>query len=166
MTDESTLLHAEADSFLVSVSSGRPCGRRLHPSGTDVAHAPRPASGCTNAILHVVDLASPAYQDQMYEVEKILGEMGLKNRPRLLVFIVAYEAEVAKARDRAGVYIIFTASLLITFQFLVNILMIIGLFPVVGITLPFLSYGGSSLLSSYVACGLVLNVKMRRFANV
>jgi rod shape determining protein RodA len=73
---------------------------------------------------------------------------------------------VAKARDRAGVYIIFTASLLIAFQFLVNILMVIGLFPVVGTTLPFLSYGGSSLLSSYVACGLVLNVKMRRFANV
>jgi len=73
---------------------------------------------------------------------------------------------VNKARDRAGIYIIFTASLLLSFQFLVNILMIIGLFPVVGITLPFLSYGGSSLLASYVACGLVLNVKMRRFANV
>ncbi len=73
---------------------------------------------------------------------------------------------VSKARDRAGVYIIFTASLLIAFQFLVNILMIIGLFPVVGITLPFISYGGSSLLTSYIACGLVLNVKMRRFANV
>jgi rod shape determining protein RodA len=73
---------------------------------------------------------------------------------------------VSKARDRAGVYIIFTASLLIAFQFLVNIMMVIGLFPVVGITLPFLSYGGSSLLTSFVACGLVLNVKMRRFANV
>lgn len=91
----------------------------------------------------------------------------------VFVVIVLYFAllarmflSVAKARDRAGVYIIFTASLLIAFQFLVNILMIIGLFPVVGITLPFLSYGGSSLLSTYVACGLVLNVKMRRFANV
>jgi rod shape determining protein RodA len=73
---------------------------------------------------------------------------------------------VSKARDRAGVYIIFTATVLLAFQFLVNILMIIGLLPVVGITLPFLSYGGSSLLASYVACGLVLNVKMRRFANV
>jgi rod shape determining protein RodA len=73
---------------------------------------------------------------------------------------------VGKARDRAGVYVIFTASLLIAFQFLVNVLMIIGLFPVVGITLPFLSYGGSSLLTTFVACGLVLNVKMRRFANV
>jgi rod shape determining protein RodA len=73
---------------------------------------------------------------------------------------------VGKARDRAGVYIVFTASLLIAFQFLVNVLMIVGLFPVVGITLPFLSYGGSSLLTSFVACGLVLNVRMRRFANV
>jgi rod shape determining protein RodA len=73
---------------------------------------------------------------------------------------------VAKARDRAGVYIVFTASLLIACQFLVNVMMIIGLFPVVGITLPFLSYGGSSLLTSFVAVGLILNVKMRRFANV
>jgi rod shape determining protein RodA len=73
---------------------------------------------------------------------------------------------VTKARDRAGVYIVFMASLLIAFQFLVNILMIIGLFPVTGITLPFLSYGGSSLVASYVACGLILNVRMRRFANV
>ena len=44
--------------------------------------------------------------------------------------------------------------------------MIIGLFPVVGIPLPLLSYGGSSLLTTFIAVGLVLNVKMRRFANV
>jgi len=73
---------------------------------------------------------------------------------------------VAKARDRAGVYIIFMAAMLIAFQFLINVLMIIGLFPVTGVPLPFLSYGGSSLVSNFVAAGLVLNVKMRRFANV
>jgi rod shape determining protein RodA len=73
---------------------------------------------------------------------------------------------VAKARDRAGVYVIFLASMLISFQFLINVLMIIGLFPVTGVPLPFLSYGGSSLLSNYIAVGLILNVKMRRFANV
>ena len=39
-----------------------------------------------DCILHVVDLSSPAYPDQMHEVEKILQEMGLKDRPRLLVF--------------------------------------------------------------------------------
>ncbi len=73
---------------------------------------------------------------------------------------------VNAARDRAGVYIVFMASSLIAFQFLINILMIIGLFPVTGIPLPFVSYGGSSLLSNFVACGLILNVRMRRFANV
>jgi len=73
---------------------------------------------------------------------------------------------VGMARDRAGVYIIFMASMLIAFQFFVNVLMIIGLFPVTGVPLPLLSYGGSSLVSNSLAVGLVINVKMRRFANV
>lgn len=73
---------------------------------------------------------------------------------------------VGLARDRAGVYIVFLAALLLAFQFFINVLMIIGLFPVTGVPLPFVSYGGSSLLSSCLAVGLVLNVKMRRFANV
>jgi len=58
------------------------------------------------------------------------------------------------------------ASVLIAYQFLVNVMMIIGLFPVTGIPLPLLSYGGSSLLSNFIAIGLVVNVRMRRFANV
>jgi rod shape determining protein RodA len=73
---------------------------------------------------------------------------------------------VGMARDRAGVYIIFMASLLIALQFFVNVLMIIGLFPVTGVPLPLLSYGGSSLVSNFLAVGLVINVRMRRFANV
>ncbi len=71
----------------------------------------------------------------------------------------------ARSRDRAGVYIVFMAATLITFELLVNVLMIIGLFPVTGVPMPFLSYGGSSLLSNYLAVGLVLNVGMRRFVN-
>lgn len=73
---------------------------------------------------------------------------------------------VSLARDRAGVYVVFLAASLITFQFLVNILMVIGLFPVAGIPLPLLSYGGSSLLTTYLCVGLAINVRMRRFANV
>jgi rod shape determining protein RodA len=75
-------------------------------------------------------------------------------------------AAASKARDRAGVYIVFMASLLVAFQFLINVMMIIGLFPVTGVPLPLLSYGGSSLLTNFLACGLVLNVRMRRFANI
>ncbi len=75
-------------------------------------------------------------------------------------------ASASHARDRAGVYIVFMASMLIAFQFFVNVMMIIGLFPVTGVPLPLLSYGGSSLLSNFIAIGLVLNVRMRRFANI
>lgn len=73
---------------------------------------------------------------------------------------------VGQSRDRSGIYITFLAGVSISFQFLVNILMIIGLLPITGIPIPLLSYGGSSLLATYFALGLVVNVKMRRFANV
>jgi rod shape determining protein RodA len=72
----------------------------------------------------------------------------------------------ALSRDRPGVYIVFQVAVLFSFQFLVNVLMVIGLFPVAGIPLPLMSYGGSSLLTSYLSIGLVLNVRMRRFVNV
>jgi rod shape determining protein RodA len=48
------------------------------------------------------------------------------------------------------------------FQIIENIGMTIGLMPVTGITLPFLSYGGSSIMTSMIAVGLALNVYMRR----
>jgi rod shape determining protein RodA len=73
---------------------------------------------------------------------------------------------VGKTRDRAGLYIVFLVGCMIAFPFLVNVFMIIGLFPITGIPIPLLSYGGSSLISTFLAAGLVLNVKMRRFANV
>ena len=71
-----------------------------------------------------------------------------------------------KARDRTGVYIVFTVAMMIAFQFLINVMMTIGLFPIAGIPLPFLSYGGSSLFTNYLAVSLVVNVRMRRFVNV
>ncbi len=73
---------------------------------------------------------------------------------------------VELARDRAGKYIIFMVACLISYETLINIAMVIGFFPVVGIPLPFLSYGGSSLLTHFLAVGLVLNVRMRRLVNV
>jgi len=71
-----------------------------------------------------------------------------------------------KSRDRAGVYIVFMVASLLTFPFVINVLMVVGLFPVTGIPIPLLSYGGSSFLATSAAVGLVLNVKMRRFAYV
>jgi rod shape determining protein RodA len=82
------------------------------------------------------------------------------------LFLTRLFFSISKSRDRTGVYIIFMIAVMMSFQFIINVLMTVGLFPVVGIPLPLLSYGGSSLLTNYLAVSLVLNVKMRRFANV
>jgi rod shape determining protein RodA len=76
----------------------------------------------------------------------------------LRCFIVA-----SHARDSFGVLLAFGLTAMIFCQVLVNIGMATGSLPVVGITLPFFSYGGSSLLSSMLAVGLLMNISMRRF---
>jgi rod shape determining protein RodA len=73
---------------------------------------------------------------------------------------------VVKSRDRAGMYIIFIVGVMLCCQFLINVCMAVGLLPVAGIPLPFYSYGGSSLWTNFIAVGLVVSIKMRRFVNV
>jgi len=70
---------------------------------------------------------------------------------------------VGRARDPFGVLLAFGLTAMIFCQVLVNIGMATGSLPVVGITLPFFSYGGSSLLASLIAIGLLMNISMRRF---
>jgi rod shape determining protein RodA len=70
---------------------------------------------------------------------------------------------VTRARDTFGVFLAFGLTAAIFVQVLVNIAMATGSLPVVGITLPFFSYGGSSLLASMIAIGLLMNISMRRF---
>lgn len=76
----------------------------------------------------------------------------------LRCFIVA-----TRARDTFGVLLAFGLTAMIFCQVVVNIGMATGSMPVVGITLPFFSYGGSSLLACMIAIGLLMNVSMRRF---
>jgi len=69
----------------------------------------------------------------------------------------------AFARDRFGMLLSFGIVMLIFWQAVINLLMILGFLPVVGIPLPLVSYGGSSLLTTLLAFGILLNVRMRRF---
>jgi rod shape determining protein RodA len=69
------------------------------------------------------------------------------------------------ARDRVGVFLATAVASLLAFQVVYNVAMVAGLVPVKGLPLPLMSYGGSSVLSSMMAVGLILNVRMRRFAN-
>lgn len=70
------------------------------------------------------------------------------------------------AADRAGVYLAYLVAMMIGCQFLINVMMLVGLFPITGIPVPFISYGGSSLLTNFLAVSLVINVRMRRFAYI
>ncbi|MGB6973272.1 MAG: rod shape-determining protein RodA [Terracidiphilus sp.] len=69
------------------------------------------------------------------------------------------------AADLPGSLIIMGVVAVLTFQIAVNVGMVIGFMPVTGIPLPLMSYGGSSVLFTFLALGIVMNVRMRRFVN-
>jgi len=69
------------------------------------------------------------------------------------------------APDRAGVFLIMGVVAVLAFHVLVNVGMVVGFVPVTGIPLPLMSYGGSSILFTFAALGIVMNVRMRRFVN-
>ncbi|HQA61143.1 MAG: rod shape-determining protein RodA [Tepidanaerobacteraceae bacterium] len=81
----------------------------------------------------------------------------------LYFMLLYYSIRVAfKARDLLGTYMVVGVISMWAFQILVNIGMNVGIMPVTGIPLPFMSYGGSSFIMNMMAAGLVLNVGMRR----
>ena len=69
------------------------------------------------------------------------------------------------ARDRLGAFLVAGFAGSFGFQVVYNVAMVAGLVPVKGLPLPLMSYGGSSVLSSLMGIGLVLSVRVRRFAN-
>jgi rod shape determining protein RodA len=84
----------------------------------------------------------------------------------LYVFLIMWTMHVAsQARDRFGATICAGVAAMIFWHVLVNIGMVTGLAPVVGVTLPLVSHGGSSVLTIMMGLGLVASVSMRRFSR-
>jgi len=78
-------------------------------------------------------------------------------------FLLVWILNVAlSARDRVGAVICVGVAAMMFWHVVVNIAMVLGLAPVVGVTLPFISYGGSSLCVFFGAMGLVANVSLRK----
>jgi len=69
------------------------------------------------------------------------------------------------APDRAGTFVVMGVVAVLAFHILVNVGMVVGFMPVTGIPLPLMSYGGSSVVFMFLAMGIVMNVRMRRFVN-
>jgi len=70
------------------------------------------------------------------------------------------------ARDRGGSMLVLLVVLNVAAQAAANVAMNVGVLPTTGITLPFVSYGGSSIIATWAMTGLVLSVAQRRFVNV
>lgn len=84
----------------------------------------------------------------------------------LYAFVVLRSIETARlARDRLGTFLVMGVLASLTFQVFYNVTMSAGFAPVKGLTLPLMSYGGSSIIATLAGIGLILNVRMRRFTN-
>lgn len=81
----------------------------------------------------------------------------------IFAFLTVWILNVALlARDRMGAVICIGVAAMTFWHVIVNIAMVLGLAPVVGVTLPFISYGGSSLVTFFLAMGLVASVSLRK----
>ncbi len=95
-----------------------------------------------------------------------MGFLGVAVVLGLYLFVLWRSFETALlARDRVGAFLVAGLTATLAFQVVYNVAMVAGLVPVKGLPLPLMSYGGSSVLSSLLSLGLILNVRMRRFAN-
>jgi rod shape determining protein RodA len=86
--------------------------------------------------------------------------------PALLLYLFLFVRGItiaSEAKDRFGMMLALGVMMVVFSHFIVNLLMISGWFPVIGVPLPFFSYGGSHLVVLFMMLGLILNVGMRRY---
>lgn len=114
---------------------------------------------------NALDFLPEQHTDFIFSV--LAEEWGLVGTVLVLVvfiLIITWGLQIAqRSRDPFGTILAVGVTLMIAWQVFINICMVMGLMPVVGVTLPFISYGGSSILTMMAGVGLLLNVSMRRF---
>jgi rod shape determining protein RodA len=81
----------------------------------------------------------------------------------LAMFVVLWALRIAsRARDRFGALVAVGVAAMLFWHVAINMGMVLGLLPVVGVTLPLFSYGGSSVLANLIGIGLLLGISARR----
>jgi len=92
-------------------------------------------------------------------ISEEFGFMGVLIVSILFILIIYRGFRISKnCENRFGKFLAFGITFQFAFQALLNLMVVVGLIPVTGVTLPFLSYGGSSLLITLMSFGLVLNI--------
>ncbi|MFB3916236.1 MAG: rod shape-determining protein RodA [Terriglobales bacterium] len=97
------------------------------------------------------------------EEHGLVGALGLLLLYFMVLMRLVHNAQTAP--DRAGAFVVMGVVAVLTFHLLINVGMVVGYMPVTGIPLPLMSYGGSSVLFTFLALGIVMNIRMRRFVN-
>ena len=70
-----------------------------------------------------------------------------------------------QSADRFGALVALGLVAWVAAETLINVGAVVGVLPVTGIPLPLMSYGGSSILFTFLSIGIVMNIRMRRFVN-
>jgi rod shape determining protein RodA len=97
------------------------------------------------------------------EEHGFVGALGVLLLYFMVLMRLVHNAQTAP--DRAGSFVVMGVVAVLTFHVLINVGMVVGFMPVTGIPLPLMSYGGSSVLFTFLALGIVMNIRMRRFVN-
>lgn len=114
---------------------------------------------------NALDFLPEQHTDFIFSV--LSEEWGLLGSLTLLItflLVITWGLAIAqRSRDTFGKILAVGVTAMIAWQVAINMGMVMGLMPVVGVTLPFISYGGSSIITMMAGMGLLLNVSMRRF---
>jgi rod shape determining protein RodA len=81
------------------------------------------------------------------------------------VLLTRLITDARRARDRTGMLVIMAIVGGLIFQIFINVGMAVGLLPVIGVPLPLMSAGLSSVLATFIAIGFAISVQLRRFVN-
>jgi rod shape determining protein RodA len=133
----------------IAIASGGARGKGLRQENTQTA----------------LDFVPEQHTDFIFTaVGEQLGFVGAATLLGLFAVLIWRALRVAgMSRDLFGTLLAAGIACVWTFQMFVNVGMTMGIMPITGIPLPFVSYGGSSMITNFLGVGLVLNVHMRRF---
>ena len=117
--------------------------------------------GTQNALAFLPEQHTDFIFSVLAEEWGFVGSMGLL---LLFLLLIIWSLNIAvSSRDPFGTVLAVGVTAMIFWQVFINIGMVMGLMPVVGVPLPMISYGGSSIITIMMSIGLLINVSMRRF---
>jgi rod shape determining protein RodA len=155
------------DAFLNPDSDPKGSGYQIRQSLIAVGSGGLWGKGTSKGTQTQGDFLPIPYTDFIFaafcEEHGFIGAIGVL----LLYFLILVRLiqNAQTAADPPGTLIIMGVMAILLFQIAINIGMCVGLMPVTGIPLPLMSYGGSSVLFSFLSLGIVMNIRMRRFVN-